>query len=186
MVTDAFLTRSLNRDSKSSGVCTVQYKLWSRGRLLGETDLGFLYRENEFRTGWLHPSELGQRLMPEATGVAPAMRIEWILGSDETARADVQSAADREEALALELRRSDGTVIRTEHIAIIDTHYLLSLPDPELDDDEDFELDEEILAHMEELKADWEMTEILSANEPETEFPQYQIQVRLMDSGDVP
>jgi hypothetical protein len=154
--------------------------------LLGETDLGFIYRENGHRTGWLHPNELGQRLMPEATGVAPAMRIEWILGSDETARADVQSAADHEEALALELRRSDGTVIPTEDIAIIDTHYLLSLPEPELDDDEAFELGEEILADMEELKAEWEMNEILSANEPETEYPQYQIQVHLIDPADVP
>jgi hypothetical protein len=164
----------------------VQYKLWSRGRLLGETDLGFIYRENGHRTGWLHPNELGQRLMPEATGVAPAMRIEWILGSDETARADIQSAADREEALALELRRADGTVIPTEHIAIIDTHYRLSLPEPEFDDDEDVELDEEILADFEELQAEWEMNEILSANAPETEFPQYQIQIRLIDPADVP
>src|SRR5262249_2104795 len=130
-------------------------------------------RKNEFRTGWLHPNELGQRLMPEATGVAPAMRIEWILGSDQTARADVQSAADREEALALEIRRSDGTGSPTDHIAIIDTHYPLSLPEPEYDD-EDLELDDEMLADIEELKEDLEMDEILSANEPQTEFPQYQ------------
>jgi hypothetical protein len=66
-------------------------------------------------------------MLPEATGVAPSMRIEWILGSDEAAKADVLSAVDREDALALELRRADGT-----------------------------------------------------------EFPQYQIQVRLVDPADVP
>ena len=160
--------------------------LWSRGRLLGETDLGFIYRENGFRTGWLHPNDLGERLMPDATGVAPAMRTEYMIGPDQTARADVRAAADREEALALELRRADGMLIETESIAIIDTYYLLSLPDPELDLDDDIELDEEILADLEELQAEWARNEIVSANEPETEFPQYQIQVQLIDPASVP
>ena len=164
----------------------MQYTLWSRGRLLGETDLGFIYRENGHRTGWLHPTELGERLMPEATGVAPSLRVKWILGSDETAKADVLSAVDHEEALALELRRADGVVIETEHIAIIDTHYLLSLPVREDDLDDDVELDEEMLAEIEELKAEFAMNEIVAANEPETELPRYQIQVRLIDPADVP
>ena len=61
----------------------------------------------------------------------------WILGRDETAEADVRSAVDHEEALALELRRADGTVIETESIGIIDTHDLLAMPVREdLDDDE--------------------------------------------------
>jgi hypothetical protein len=159
--------------------------LWSRGRLLGETDLGFIYREHGSRTGWLYPNELGQRLLPVATGVARSLRMEWLLGRDETAEADVRSAADQEEALALELRRADGTVIETESIGIIDTHDLLAMPvRDEIDDD--VELDEEMLAEIEELKAEMAMSEILSANEPETEFPQYQIQVHLVDPADVP
>jgi hypothetical protein len=156
--------------------------LWSRGRLLGETDLGFIYRENGFRCGWFHPNALGERLLPDACGVAKALRVEWLIGPDPTVQADVQSAGDYADALALELRRADGTVIETESISIIDTHYILSLPDPEIDcGEEPVALDEEILAEIEELQAEWAMNEIVSANEPETEWPQYQIQVNLVD-----
>ena len=58
----------------------MQYTVWSRGRLLGETDLGFIYRENRHRCGWFHPNDLGEQLMPAAVGVAPAMRVEWAIG----------------------------------------------------------------------------------------------------------
>jgi hypothetical protein len=162
----------------------VHYRLWSRGRLLGETDLGFIYRENGFRCGWFHPNELGERLMPDATGVAPAIRIDFIIGPDQTARADIRAAGDRQDALALELRRSDGVLIETEHIAIIDTEYLLSLPEPEIDL-EGVELDAEILAELEELEEERAEHEIVSANEPETEWPRYQIQVQLIDADAV-
>src|SRR5690349_422046 len=80
------------------------YTLWSRGRLLGETDLGFIYRDNGFRCGWLHPTEIGERILPEAAGVAPALRVEFMIGPDENAHADVLAAVDREVALELELR----------------------------------------------------------------------------------
>src|SRR5918911_4775108 len=112
----------------------MRYTLWSRGRLLGETDLGFVYRENGFRCGWFHPTAAGDRLMPAATGIGPALRTESMIGPDATAHADLLSAIDRAEALELELRGPDGAVIATEHIAIIDTHYLLSLAESALAD----------------------------------------------------
>jgi len=112
------------------------------------------------------------------------MRIEWILGGDETASADILSAVDHAEALALELRRSDGTVIETETIGIIDTDYLLSLP--VADFDEDIALDGELLDQIDEWEAEWATDEIVSANEPETDWPRYQIQVHLVDPADVP
>ena len=164
----------------------MHYTLWSRGRLLGETDLGFIYRENGFRCGWFHPNEIGERLMPDATGVAPAIRIEYMIGPDQTAQADIAAASDRQEALALQLRRSDGVTIETEYISIIDTAYILSLPEPELDLEDGEELDEEILADLEALEAEWAHNEIVSANEPEPEFPRYQIQVQLIDPASVP
>jgi len=162
----------------------VRYTLWSRGRLLGETDLGFIYRENGYRTGWFHPNELGDRLMPAATGVAPALRTMYMIGPDENIEADVHSASDHEEALALELRGPGGAAIETEDIAIIDTHYLLSIP--ENDTEEDLELtaeqQAEVDAMLEEWNADRDVMDDLASDE-ETEMPRYQIQVRMQSES---
>lgn len=53
----------------------MRYTVWSRGRQLGETDLGFAFRYNGLRCGWFHPTECGDRLLPIATAVSPAL--EW-------------------------------------------------------------------------------------------------------------
>jgi len=166
------------------------YTLWSRGRLLGETSLDFIYREEGYRCGWLHPNELGDRLMPFATGVAPAMRTEFCIGPDATAHADVLAAIDQEEALALELHGSDGRMIETESIAIIDTHYLLSLNDPERDRElEKVELTPEQEAEVEEMVQEFHAACELLPDDPdeeEIEWPRYQIQVNLVNWEDVP
>jgi hypothetical protein len=159
----------------------VRYSLWSRGRLLGETDLGFIYRENGYRTGWLHPNELGERLMPQATGLAPAMRTEYLIGPDANVHADVRSAADQEEALCLELRGPGGVAIETEHIAIIDTHYLLSIPEDDTLDEDDFELTAEEQAEIDAFVDDWNAERDVMGDvesDEESEMPRYQIQVR--------
>jgi hypothetical protein len=167
----------------------MRYTLWSRGRLLGETNLGFVFRFGGFRCGWLHPTALGERLMPAATGVAPALRTEWMIGPDATARADVLSAVDQEQALELQLRGPDGGVIATEDIAIIDTHYLLSIAESELDSEDaadDAEQDAEIEALLEGWGEDADLADLDRSSEEETEFPRYQIQVRLVDHRSVP
>jgi hypothetical protein len=108
-----------------------------------------------------------------------------MIGPDQTAQADIRAAGDRQDALELELRRSDGVLIETEYVAIVDTEYLLSLPDPEIDI-EGVELDDELLEELEELEEEWAKAEIVSANEPETAFPRYQIQVQLTDPNSIP
>jgi hypothetical protein len=166
----------------------VRYTLWSRGRLLGETDLGFIFRPEGFRTGWFHPTALGDRLMPIATGISPALRTVCMIGPDPTARADLRSAVDQAEALELELRGPNGAVIATEDIGIIDTHYLLELArsDPreeqELDGEEEAAVEEMLEALIEKESLDLD----LSSEEQETEFPRYQIQVHLVDHRAVP
>ncbi|HEX7942925.1 MAG TPA: hypothetical protein VF488_14025 [Gemmatimonadaceae bacterium] len=164
----------------------MPYTLWSRGRLLGETDLGFIYREDGLRCGWFHPTDLGDRLMPAATGVAPALRTEWAIGPDATTRADVLSAVDHEDALELELRGPDGAVIATKSISIIDTYYLLSIPesDPGREGAPD-QLDAEEQAEIETALAEWdpdgEPVDLQLPSGEDAEFPRYQIQVRLVD-----
>lgn len=171
----------------------MPYSLWSHGRLLGETDLGFIYRENRFRCGWLHPTEIGEKILPDATGVAPAMRAEFMIGPDATLHADVLAACDRELALELELRGPDGKRIETEDIGVRDTHYLLSIPHNDCEDDEDYKLTPEQEAEIEELVAAWKEEhaselEVEPEVEPEEEieFPRYQLQVTLVDDRDVP
>jgi hypothetical protein len=154
---------------------------------LGETDLGFVYRDNGFRCGWLHPTEIGERILPEAAGVAPALRVEFMIGPDENARADVLAAVDREAALELELRGPDGKRIATKDVGVRDTHYLLSIPDRDPIDDEPLTPDEQ--AAVDEFIAAWEEEhegDIDLAPDEEVEFPRYQLQVQLVDDRDVP
>lgn len=165
------------------------YTLWSRGRLLGDTDLGFILRERGHRTGWLHPNTLGERLMPFATGVAPALRTAFLLGPDRTLEADILAAVDQEDALELELRGPDGKRIETHSIGILDTDYILSLNDPE----HEREMEEVQLTPEEQAEVD-EMVEAFLADreflteepEEEIEFPRYQIQIQLVNWSDVP
>jgi len=168
----------------------MQYTVWSRGRLLGETDLGFIYRENRHRCGWFHPNDLGEQLMPAAVGVAPAMRVEWAIGPDETARADILAAVDREQALELELRGPNGKRIETEDIGIIDTHYLLALADNDRDERDMEELTAEQQAEIDSMVEEWIGERELEGerfwSDEDVEFPRYQIQIRLIDDRDIP
>jgi hypothetical protein len=168
----------------------MSYTVWSRGRLLGETDLGFVFRFRGVRCGWFVPTESGERLMPSATGVGPALRSEHLLGSDATGRADLLSAVDQEEALELVLKGPDGAVIATEDIGIIDTHYLLSVAESGVADEEGIDVDEEVDVDVELLDEDWsrdhDAESLADAPAEATEFPRYQIQVHLVDHGAVP
>jgi hypothetical protein len=171
----------------------MRYTLWSRGRLLGETDLGVVSREHGSRCGWLHPTPLGERLLPAATGVAPAVRTEHIIGPDATARAEVLSAVDREQALELELHGPDGAVIEAEDIRITDTHYLRSIVETELDDESvrGAEEDTDVGTLFDDDNSPKEISEPdlpISQLRPaeETELPRYQIQLRLVDPDSIP
>lgn len=168
----------------------MQYTVWRHGRQVGETDLGFIYRENRYRVGWFHPTEYGERLMPIATGVSPALRAEYIMGHDENVHADLLTAVDRCDALApeLELCGPSRTVIQTESIHFVDTQYLLSLP-PGVDDD-DVQLTPEEEAEIEDFVAEWNLAhpevDQAIAEQQASEMPRYQIQVRLVLDMAVP
>ena len=42
----------------------MPYTIWSHGRLVGETDLGFDYDSGNCRAGNFFPTEFGETLMP--------------------------------------------------------------------------------------------------------------------------
>lgn len=128
------------------------YTLWSRGRLIGQSTLGYERAAPGLLAGDFEPSPLGEKLMPVITGVAPALRSLYRVMDDvrpsadeqadghspleypaairrTTEYADAVSLDDELQSLALELRGPDGAVIPTESIAVNDTEYLVSLGD---------------------------------------------------------
>jgi hypothetical protein len=148
------------------------YTVWSRGRLIGQSTLGYRQSAPDVRAGDFVPSALGEKLMPVITGVGPALRALYRISDDvvtnaegqadgdpvfdysptvrrTTEYADVVSIGDELESLALELRGPDGEVVPTEHIWMNDTEYLLSLAN-EPDSLANMELspeEEEAIAH---------------------------------------
>lgn len=148
-----------------SGVITreafVQYTVSSRGRPIGTTDLDFERIPGSTRSGWFHPNEVGEKLMPSVALVYPAMRAFVCRNArDEDGRrivlpslrasslfADLAEALHRVDAMELTLHDADGALIATSLIGIQDMEQLVALNtwtdlDPDLDraiDDEDWE-----------------------------------------------
>lgn len=158
------------------------YSVWSRGRQIGETDLGFYRLIDQSRSGWFHPNAEGERVMPVIASVLPAMRA--YLNRDKvdaegepvvqpalhgsTLFADLAEAFQHLESLDFELRREDGSVVPTASIGIKDTHQLLELADEAMaeamaswDADDDFlELIDELASEFP-LASDAEVVEEL-------------------------
>lgn len=182
----------------------MSYTLWSRGRLLGKSDLGFRQTCPSCRGGEFIPTELGERLLPILSSLGPALfaleeatddvlaanpdaryEDDWPPPSvrNTTAYADAMSLSDELDSLGLELRDDDGDVVETEDIAIADTEQWLATTE----EDDDLTLDDENLT--EELKQAIEqevamMTEAFAEVEdepwlPAKEFARYQIFVAL-------
>jgi len=157
--------------------------LWSRGRLLGESELAYRRQLPGLRVGDFQPSPLGESLMPIIVGVGPALKALHEVAEEvweaqprkgrrsrrrgwpkevlqTTEYADAMSLPDELASLALELRDSAGAVIATEDIWLQDTHRLLALAREEMSNEyPDMEFDD---------PEPWE-----------PEFPRYQIYVAL-------
>jgi hypothetical protein len=126
----------------------VRYTVWSRGRLIGDTDLGFIRLVDQARSGWFYPNADGERVMPTIAAVLPAMRAYLhrdavdaqgdsfvhpaMYGS--TTFADLAEAFQHLRSLDLELRREDGSVVPTSDVGIQDTQQLLELAHQDDDD----------------------------------------------------
>lgn len=118
----------------------MRYTIWSRGRLIGATDLAFTCRDDLARGGWFHPNADGRRIMPVVASLLPAIRsylehdasmpteapeLPDLPGSPQLA--DLREAFHRVATLDLELRDASGAVVPTTSIGIQDTHVLLEL-----------------------------------------------------------
>ena len=146
----------------------MPYTVWSRGRLVGESELAYVRCMPGLRSGDFEPSAIGEKLLPIILGVGPALRSlhdaadkardeaesvgrELPVGDwpdtirHTTEYADAMSIPDELESLALELRDPAGAVVKTDWIAVQDTHRLIAIAREELaavDPDLDFEDDD--------------------------------------------
>ena len=104
----------------------MHYSLWSRGRLLGHTDLDIHTVTPTMRQGFIEPTAEGRPLLDEATGVWRAMadrkRAQRARGGDETAEDHdlVMASQNRRETLNLELHDEHGAVVECEFMRIYD------------------------------------------------------------------
>ena len=188
----------------------MRYTVWSRGRLIGETDLGFVRIINDLRSGWFHPNIEGERVMPVIASVLPAMRaylhrdvvdaqgdsiVQPALHGS-TLFADLAEAFQHLSSLDLELRREDGSVVPTSDIGIQDTHQVLELADLDADlfesDERDDALEADVMpdeevseqlfgAEVDDLFTEWTPDEL-----EEPQFPRYQIHVFLVHDDAIP
>lgn len=143
----------------------MPYTLWSRGRLIGQSELAYARSLPGLRAGDFEPSPLAETLMPIIIGVGPALKalhqaadVVWEARErsgrrrrrrgwpDEvrqsTEYADAMSISDELRSLALELHDPTDMVIATEDIWLQDTHRLLALAREEMAEqglDEDFD-----------------------------------------------
>jgi hypothetical protein len=104
----------------------MHYTLWSRGRLVGHTDLDIETVTSSMRQGFVEPTEEGKTLLADATSVWRAiaqMKRERRARGDGPEKDDhriVLAAMERREALDLELRDEAGVRFDCEFIRITD------------------------------------------------------------------
>jgi hypothetical protein len=120
------MTSREHRWKEKKGARTMRYSLWSRGRLLGYTDLDVHTVTPTMRQGFVEPTPEGMPLLEDATGVWRAMadrkRAQRARGGEEMPSDDalVVEAMNRREALDLELRDEHGELFECEFILIHD------------------------------------------------------------------
>lgn len=200
----------------------MSYTLWSHGRLLGESPLDFARCLPLLRMGELHATPLGLALLARVTdtrsdALLAAQRLHRGTPSGDSMggvhatpqyasiNADLSAAGDYLDALALKLRRPDGSVVPTESIDVTDTEFLVAFGAPEGDPlidpvDQPAEGDDLRVSFDPETDVDdpeedediFDDPELLSLESdewkepPVRRFPRFQLEVTLRDEADLP
>jgi hypothetical protein len=162
----------------------MTYFLWSRGRLLGSSELEFVRCIPLHRMGTIQPADGAAHLLETASGTSPALHELMrrrgrpdAAGRDKqtldlmneavrasTEYADFSAALHYESSLALELRRQDGSLVPTVWVAVTDTHHLLRLAhEIETEEDDDTPIDPKLQA---DIDHDLELLEEMRHREP--------------------
>lgn len=181
------------------------YTLWSHGQLLGESALDYVRVIPKLRTGDLEVTEKGLVLVErlsqtrEDSYLSARRAVEQdaeapFEESERTLFADLAALNDQYEALELELRGPNGTVIPTESISIADTEHLQRIgmerdreDEPPTENSTDVSLDPDILAALEDQLAEFDREHPpWLPQEPERPPVRFQISVTLTDEWAIP
>ena len=125
----------------------MSYTVWSRGRLIGHTDLEFIRLIDVQRSGSFHPNDEGEGVMSAVASPLPAMRAYLHRDARDAAGngfvqpelqgsalfADLAETFHHFQALELELRRADGSVVPTADIGFQDAHHYRAVVEAELE-----------------------------------------------------
>lgn len=103
----------------------MPYTLWSKGRLVGHTDLGFVESTPGVRFGWFHPTETGTPIVELITAPSRVLLRAAQRGDRSSLDTELEIAGASVDALALELRDEDGSVVKTDDVGVIDTEVTL-------------------------------------------------------------
>jgi len=103
----------------------MRYELWSRGRLIGHTDLDIFTITSTMRQGFVEPTPEGGAILADATGVWRALaeqkRVARARGETRvTDHALVAEAFRRREELDLELRDEHGSRFDCDFMRVYD------------------------------------------------------------------
>jgi hypothetical protein len=187
------------------------FTLWARGKLLGEVAFDGDREEPCIRTGWLTPNDETTHLIPFAT-INPAAEALIAIGrllksvlsgedhsgfnklENSSEYADFASAMAEAESFNLELRRADGSVVRTERIRIMDTHRLIAGVEGDMEgiDEADAAFDDSLVAAAQSAMAEWESDVDISelfpsaTDEEEEVLPRFQVYISLESASEMP
>ena len=103
----------------------MPYTLWSKGRLVGHSDLGFRESSPGVRFGWFHPTETGVPIVEVITSPSRLFLLARQRGDGTSLDAEIEIAGASVEALELELRDEGGSVVKTDDVGVIDTEVTL-------------------------------------------------------------
>lgn len=153
----------------------MTYTVWHDGKLLGESPLDFMYREHNTRTGFLHPTPWGEKVLPLAGGTCAAANAlhraaRHCRTHEEQVRLPEYAAFEAASATCasyrLELRGPDGSVIPTRDVGVRDYGFIDELGDDAFVDDE---LDERGVEEAEEILASIREDDVAAAWTPEAD-----------------
>ena len=186
----------------------MRYTIWCNGQLVGETDLGFIYREGNSRTGHFFPTTFGETLVPiineprrltKALGQVPRSNERHVTSDPEwiALQSALDAAYERKRSLVFELRDEQGTVIPTEDITIRDMELTLELypgDDAALDDvkitpEEQGEFDRQIVEMREwavEAAHELELLGHRDVVDQDAPFPRFQVMISLTHDWSIP
>ena len=180
----------------------MTYTFWSRGELLGESELDYVRVFPKLRTGDLQVTPLGLRVFERLTqyradAYCAVKRLNRQNPEDpsdlSTLNADLAAQFDQYAAVGLEVRAPNGSVIPTEDIYVSDTDYLVSISGDADADDEgepDAALQESIEHDLRVLEEHWARMEAEHPpwlpKPPEREPARFQVFVKLTSEWSIP